>query len=323
MDRWLKSPWFIRIISLILAVLLYASVALNDTASGTNSGSALFSQDTELASINDIPVNLYVDEEKYIVRGAPQAVTVTVEGPKSEVMKAIRQRSFSLFIDLRELETGSHTVPIKHSGFSNQLSVYMEPSEADITIEKRLTKKVSVEVDFMNRGRVASGYELGKPSVEPKQIEVTGSESEVSKVALVKAILDVQGISESIQDKEAPVKVYDEQGNELNVIAEPATVQVNVPVSYPSKEVSVAVKSEGNLPNGLTLKSLELTEDTVEIYGPSEAIDAIDSIKDIRVDLSNVKEDGSIKVDLPLPEKVEKVEPSQLEVQVDVEESGE
>ncbi len=322
MDKWLKSPWFIRVLSFVLTLLLFASVNLDEGT--TRSDSTFFSEgNNELATMNNVPLQVYMDETKYVVKNVPESVTVTVEGPNSVVTKTIRQKNFDVFIDLEGLEAGTHTVPIQASGLANQLSVYMQPENIQITLEERLTETYSVETDFMNRKSIADGYDIGQPTVSPEEVQVTGSESEVSKVSLVKAIVNVKDRSETFTKKEAPVKVYDEQGNELNVFVEPSSVKVKVPIIPPRKKVSVDFQTQGELPDGLSLKSITTNPSSVEVFAPKDVLEGLDSIDNIPLDLSQVEQDTSLTLDVPTPSNANKVEPNTIEAIVDIENTTE
>lgn len=318
MDKWLKSPWFIRVISLLLALLLFASVNLDDGT--TRSGSTFIPEgNNELASMNNIPLQVYMNEKKYVVKGVPQNVTVTVEGPNSVVTKTIRQKSFDVFVDLEGLEPGTHTVQVQPAGIPNQLEVYIEPKTVQVTLEERATQEYEVEADFMNRKSLAEGHTIGEASVSPGKVKVTGSKTEVAKVSLVKAIVDVTGANDTITKKEAPVKVYDQQGNELNVFVEPSNVKVTVPIVPPHKEVPLDIQTKGKLPDGLSITSVIAKPASVTVYAPKNILDNIDSIDDIQIDLSKVTKDTTVELDVPLPSKAKKMEPTSIKAEINVE----
>ncbi len=318
MDKWLKSPWFIRVLSFLLTLLLFASVNLDE--GNTRSDSTFFSEgNNELATMNNVPLKVTMDETKYVVKNVPESVTVTIEGPNSVVTKTIRQKNFDVFIDLQDLEPGTHTVPIQSSGLSNQLSVYIEPENIEITLEERLTESFEVETDFMNLNSIEDGYTIDEPTINPSEVQVTGSKSEVSKVSLVKAIVNVTGAKETFTNKEAPIKVYDAQGDELNVFVEPSTVKVKVPIIPPHKEVPVEFETQGDLQEGLSLKSIRANPSSVEVYAPQNVLDEINSLEKINVDLSQIEKDKKLTLDVPVPSKVNKVEPKTIEAIVEVE----
>ncbi|GAA0500539.1 CdaA regulatory protein CdaR [Salinibacillus aidingensis] len=320
MDKWLKSPWFIRIISLLLAIGLYVSVSLSD-----NEASALLPKSSsETATMSNIPLQVRMDEEKYVVRGVPQTVNVSIEGSGGIVTTTERVRAFNVFVDLEKLEPGKHDVRVQHQGFSNNLSVNIEPQTIEVVIEERATKEFNAEVDILNQDQLNEGMILGDPSVDPETVEVTGGKSEVDKIAMVKAIVDLNKIDgEKISVDNAPVKVYDEQGNELNVFVDPSTVQVDIPVEGGQKEVPLSVQTKGELPNGLSLQSISTKPETVTVFGQESLLKDVKEISNLTVDLSSFEKDGSVEIDVPLPSGLTRVEPSTVQAQIDVEETVE
>ncbi|WP_345244486.1 CdaR family protein [Pontibacillus salipaludis] len=317
MDKWLRSPWFIRAISLMLALLLYASINLDDGQ--TSSDSIFLEGNDKIAAMNNIPLQVKMNEEKYVVKEVPSSVTVTVEGPNSIVTRTVMQKTFEAYIDVEGLELGSQTVPIQTQGISNQLSVSIDPQEVTVVLEKRSSKEFPVGADYIHRDTIKEGYQLGTPEVAPNQVDIIGSETEVSKVSLVKAIVDVQNAESDITKKESPVKVYDEQGNELNVVVEPSTVKVTVPLLPPSKEVPIALKAKGDVAEGYRLVSIEPLPDQVAVYGSQDALKGVSAFADVEVDITDLKEDTTIEIDLPLPDGIETIKPKTIEAKVNVE----
>ncbi|KGX84281.1 CdaR family protein [Pontibacillus litoralis] len=318
MDKWLKNKWFIRVFTLVIALLLYASVNLNDTSSQKDS--ILPGGNKELMSMNSIPLQVYMNDEDYVVEGVPETITVTVEGPSTVVTRTIIQKNFEMFVDLNDLGPGTYTVPVEHKGISNQLSVYTQPKELEVTIEEKAQADYAVQLDYVHASNVAKGYEIGEATVKPSSVTITGSKAEVEKVSLVKAIVDVQGATDDVSINDAPVKVYDQQGNELNVFVEPNTVQVDATIIPPHKEVPVQVKTKGELPEGLSVDSIKTDPEKVKVYGAQEVLDAVDAVE-TTVDLSNMEKDTTLSVDLTKPDKASKIEPGEVKVEIDVEKS--
>lgn len=321
MDRWLKSPWFIRGLSLLLAVLLYTSVSLDEQNTSRSDATFFPSGSNDVGTVNNVPLQVMMDQEKYVVQGIPQSVNVTVEGPKSVVTPTVRQRNFDIFVDLTELQPGEHTVPIQHRGISNQLSVNIEPEEVHVQIEERLREEFPVDVELLNKDELDDGVVLGDAVINPETVEVTGSLTEVSKVAMVKAIVDVKDMDDQIRAENAPVKVYDEQGNELNVFVYPSSVQVVIPVDGGTKKVPVTFDTIHELPDGLSLESITLQPKEVTLYGTEQVLQDIENVGNLEVDLSQITKDETIEYTVPLPSGVIKADPATVQITVDVEDT--
>ncbi|MDC3417171.1 YbbR-like domain-containing protein [Aquibacillus salsiterrae] len=319
MDEWLKKPWIIRAISLILALLLFSAVSLDDDNYQSDAALDFISSSAEAQQLKDVPVNIKIDDEKYVVSGVPRTVTVTLEGPNSVVTSTATQRSFDVYIDLEDLQSGTYTVPLKYTGISDSLTVYIEPKEIEVTIEERATAQFGVAVDFINENNITPGYETGETAVEPENVTITSSKSVVDKIAIVKAFVDLQGVDKPIDGVEAPVKVYDRQGNELSVRVEPSAVEVSVDIINPSKVVPIKVETTGELQRDLKIKSINVDPAELRVFATENRLDSLESISTETVDLSNITEDTTTEVELVVPAEIRKMERDKVTVNIKVE----
>ncbi|WP_163971423.1 CdaR family protein [Oceanobacillus halotolerans] len=299
MDNWFNSKWFVRVISLAFAILLYVVVYVD--INETQSDSRIPDGSGEIQTLDDVPVGIVIDEEKYVVRGVPEYVSVTLEGPQSTLTLTTTQRNFNVFVDLEGLGEGEHTVDIQHENISNDLGVYIEPKTIDVTIEERATQSFDVSVDFVNTNQLPEGYELGDVEVNPDTITITSSKSTIEQIALVKVFVDVAGATESINNREVPVNVYDSQGNELGVRVEPASVNVSVEVDNPSKIVPVSVETTGDLPDGYSLLSVTPHLEEVEVFATSDVLEGIEGITTEEINLEELTSSQTINASLVLP----------------------
>lgn len=302
MDKWFQSKWFVRIISLILAVSMYLFVTMETDK--TNDDSRIIpGASTEVQVLEDVPLEIRIDSDQHVVSGVPETVTVTLEGKTSILTPIVRQKNFTVFVDLRDLEEGEHEVEVEHENLPEELTAYIEPKTITVNIEKRATKEFKVEVEFVNTDKFPAGYELGTPEVNPETVTIVSSESIIEQIALVKVFVDVADLTESITNREVPVSIYDIQGNVINARVEPESVKVSVLVERPSKAVPLNVKTIGNLKEGLTLEEINAPEE-IEIYGKRAILDGINEINTKEIDLSKINESGAIEVELDLPEGV-------------------
>lgn len=300
MDSWFNNKWFVRAVSLAFAILLYVFVNVE----GTTTDSRIPSETDRVEVLENVPVDILIDDEQYVVSGVPEVVTVSLEGPYSILMPTAKQRNFDVFVDLRDLEAGEHTVEIDHDRIPNELSVYIEPKTINIVIEERATKEFAVQVDFINEDQLPDGYELGEVEVNPEVVTVTSSRSIIEQIAMVKVFVDVAGLTESINNREVPVNVYDNQGNGLNIRVVPENVVVSVEVENPNKVVDVFVSTTGDLPNGYDLIEMTPNIEEVEIFARRDILDDIEEISTTEIDLSDIDESQTIQVDLALPDGV-------------------
>jgi len=312
----LETRWGLRIISFILALVLYLSV--NDIFHVFVSQDQLSGEDTVV--INGVPVETIYDKKNLYLSGAPQSVNVKVTGPQSIVRKTESMMDFSVKLDLSRDLVGDHKKKFQVEGLSDKLSYEVQPKTTNITLAEKVSTTHAVEAEI-NPSRMATGYELVEKQVDPTQVSITGSSDEIAKIAYVKATLSNKTKVTETTTEEAEVGVFDSNLNKLDVTVKPAKVKVTMKVQPISKVVRIVPVTRGALPNGLILKGITLSEDEVELQGKRSTLDGIGDI-DVEVNLDNINADTSFKEKIPLPSDVSKVTPKQVIVKVDVTKNG-
>lgn len=319
MDKWFDSKWFVRAVSLFFAILLYVFVNIEVTTSHIDS-QFIPNNSEEIQMLNDVPVGVHMDGDRFVVSGVPEFVTISLEGVNSILTPTIRQRNFEVFVDLEDLGEGTHTVDIEHAKIPHELSVYIEPKTIEVEIEERASMEFPVSVDIINKDRLPKGYELGEPEVSPGKVTITSSKSVIDQIAIVKVYVDVEGLTASINNREIPVNVYDSQGNGLNVRIEPENVVISVDVTNPSKTTPVEISTTGELPEGLTLKSITAEVEEIEVFAMKSVLSKIETLTTEEIDLSEVTESGTLDVKLEIPKEAS-VFKDTIEVIIEIEQT--
>ncbi|RDW16025.1 hypothetical protein CWR48_17705 [Oceanobacillus arenosus] len=315
MDNWFKSKWFVRAISLAFAVVLYFFVDVTLNSSAKNS--SIPDNPSNLQTLDDVPVEIRMDDEDFVVSGVPEYVTVTLSGPAAILTPTIYRRNFDVFVDLGGLGKGTHVVELE-SNITSELEAFIKPKTIEVEIEERASEQYQVSVDFINQNQLPEGFELGEYKVDPAEVTLTSSRTIIDQIGVVKVFVDIAGLEGPIKNREVPVNVYDSQGNEINVRIAPETVQVSAEINNPSKKVPIDVATTGELPAGYALESATATLDQVEIFGKSDVLDDISSISTKEIDLSKVTESGKVNVALALPEGVKVKENETIEVEIEL-----
>jgi YbbR domain-containing protein len=314
MDKLMNNPWFIKVFSLLLAIMLYISVNI-ETKSGGIVRNAIGQEDTE--TLMNVPVVVYYDEENLVVSGVPKYVNVTLQGPASIVKPTALQRNFEIYMDLTDLPLGTYTVPIKYKDISDKLKVKIQPAAARITIQERVSKSFPVGVEFINKHKVPEGYSVNQPIVKPNSVTITGARELIDSISSVTAKVNLEGATDTLT-QESKVNVYDHRGRKLNIHVHPSVVEVTVPINSPSKTVPLKINQTGTLPDGLSIVKIETVPNKVTIFGPKEKIDPIKFIDGITVNLDEITKDTTLEMDVPMPEGVKSVNPSKVKIHIDV-----
>lgn len=318
MDNWFQSKWFIRVLALAFAITLF--IFVNVESNSTQSESSIPGRNSQIQTIEDVPVDIKIDSDNYVVSGVPEFATVSLEGSPALLMPMISNRSFSVFVDLNGLEEGEHTVELEHN-ITGNISVYIEPKTINISIEERASEEFPITVDFLNTDKLPAGYEVGDYELNQSTVMITTSRSLMEQIGVVRVYVDVEGLDSAIRNREVPINVYDSQGNELNVRMDRETVVISAEILNPSKTVPISIDTNGELPEGFSLLATSANLDEVEIFAISEVLNGIESISTEPIDLSEITESGTIEVGLALPEGVITEEVETIEVTVQVEET--
>ncbi|MFN7252676.1 MAG: YbbR-like domain-containing protein [Anaerobacillus sp.] len=319
MDKLYNNPWFVKAISFFIAVMLFAIVNFDNA---NNQPGALPIITNGSYTLDEVPLNVYYNEEEYAVTQVVEHVQINLRGPQNVLtFFQIAGTSYDVFIDLRNLEAGTHEVNVQYRNFPNELTVNIVPESVRVSIEEKRTISVPVDIELLNKASIGDGYTLGTPIVNPVNVEITAAESVIQQVGFAKGFVDVQGFTETFE-KSVPVKVYDQHGNELHIDVNPTVVDVKIPITSPNKDVPVKINRIGELPDGLSIKTIYAEPKDVTIYGPRAVINQIDIIDGFEVDLSTITENTTLELEVPLPPGVEQVSPQVIKVviEVDIEE---
>lgn len=301
MDNLFQNRWFVLFISLVFSISLYFFVTTETDKS--NDAGRLPGFSTEVQTLEEVPLQVKMDADQYVVSGVPDFVRVSLEGKTSALTRLIGNNNYNFYIDLTNLSEGEHVVDVKYDNVPDDLTVYIEPKNVEVVIERRASAEFTVEVDFVNRDQLPVDYELGTPELSTDKVTIVSSESVIEKIAMVKVYIDVADLRESIRNREVPISVSDIQGNALNVRVDPGVVTVSVPVDRPSRKVPLEVVTEGELAEGLSLVEVEAPED-VDVYGRTNVLEALEGVATEAIDLTAITDTTELDVALQLPDNI-------------------
>lgn len=285
MKKIINSNYFYAFISLCGALWLFFMVSTPGVGSTRDSNQSTQSTVNTKATMT-VPLQVQADTETYYITGYPQSVKVTIEGPSALVTATKNTQNFSAYLNLKKYLPGKHKVRIQQTGLNSELTYTIKPKYVTVNIQKRTSKSFPVNVEY-SKSSLASGYSAGKPVVSPENVRVTGAASDIKKIdkLVVKPILP-KGIKTTF-DQEVLVQALDKKGKTLNVTLEPQTVHVKIPISLPSKKVSINFTQQGNSPTGMNF-SLDSDTSSITVFGSQKQLDEIGDSIDIPVDVSGI-----------------------------------
>lgn len=312
MDKLMDNPWFIKILALLLAFLLYSSVP--QTTNKLTEVNVTGDQNSE--TITDVPVKAYYDTENLVVSGIPDTIQVTVSGPKNLVQSAKMLKNFEVFVDLTDAKIGNQTVKLQIKDLSSRLKATLEPAFANVSVQEKVTKEFKVDAE-LNRSLIEEGFAAGVPIVDPNKVKITGAKDVIDRISYVKATPDIKNQIHDTTTREARVRVLDRDLNKLEVIVEPETVKVTIPIKSVSKTVPINIVQKGTAASGITIQSIKLDVNEATIIGDEDILKATDNVR-VEVDVSKITDDTTLTLPVIIPNGVSKVTPQLVKASVKV-----
>lgn len=309
-DKLVDTRWFMKIVALILALLLFQSVY--DPVKNVSNVNVPGEQDTEVLS--DVPVKTYYDTENLIVTGVPDTVELTIKGPKNVLQPAKVQRNFEVYVDLSDAEIGTERVPIKIRDISDKLDVTINPAYVNVSIQEKVTKEYKVDVEF-DQSLIEDGYISEAPEAEPNRVKITGAKDVMERITYVKAAVNIkEPIRETVR-REAQVLVLDKNMNKLDVLIDQVTVDVIIPVKSLSKVVPIKILEKGSPSENISIESISLDVTEAKIYGSQEVLDKTENVR-VEVDLSQISGNTEITLPVIISDDIKEVNPKTVKATI-------
>ncbi|HLQ40209.1 MAG TPA: CdaR family protein [Tetragenococcus sp.] len=288
------------IAALFFSLVLFLSV---NRAEPTNSLTATDDEPFE-ETVKDIPVTINYDDDKYFIQGYDPTVNIRLSGKNRVQLQAEKNeetRRFKVVADLTDLSEGTHDVALKVENLSNSVSAKLNPATFTVTIEKKASQEFTVDTTDL-ADRLQTAYELEDYTIDPQKVEVTTGNKTIKEIDKVKLASDFKNINNKTSKKVALVAV-NKDGDELATIIEPKTVNVDLSISVPHKEVSLLAVQTGTSASGISHYNFQLSENNATITGSQNLLDNIDSLE-VPIDITGVSEPTTREVNLNLPENV-------------------
>lgn len=308
MDKFLQNNTVMKLIAFAIAVMLWMIVTLEQDP-GNNV------RQIEDRQIIDERVEAIYDEEEYAIIEMDENVQIFLQGRRALLnLVSLRQEPYTVYVDLTDYSEGTHYVPVRHSGFPTELDVSIIPREIRVVLERKEARTFPVEIEVT--GKPEEGFTVQPYEVVPDQVQIIGPVSLLDEVARVRGFVNINGATDTIV-QDIALKIYDQNGSQMNLEVSPGTVSVTVPIESPVKSVPVSINWLNELPEGISLVSYALSDSNVNVYGTLDVLDTIEEVV-IDVDLSDITESQEIEVEIPVDDDWRAVEPATIVLEIEV-----
>lgn len=311
LDRIASKKSTLIIISLILAFGVFVIV--------DQESNVMIDQYAEV--LYDEPVTAVYNEELYVVEGLPKTVDITLIGQRRHIFLAKQAPSKGVTVDLTGLKRGNHKVTLNYSQRLKSLDYRLDPSEVTVTIYEKVSATKSLTVDILHQDELDSKLYIDNVELDRTDVIIKGAQYKLDKVATVRALVDVEEISNpkagELTLKDVPLVAYDEEGKRVDVEIVPSTVDAKLTITSPSKEIPVKVVPTGKLAFGKSIESINTNVSTVTVYGQQSAIDDIEELE-VEVDVKGLEKDKKFTVTLKKPKGITEISEKTITVDVKV-----
>lgn len=254
--------------------------------------------------VANIPVEIVGSQilSQYGLALAPnQDITVSlkVEGPSSQIYK-INKSQFKLFADLGAygLTAGENNIPVEIASAPNGIVIQNNYPLVKIKLEalEKKTMPIYSEINVKN----SAGTYVKKVNISPATAVVEGPESLVNEVTKLVIREQVDNVN-SAEVLNLPIIALNSANQVVNgVTINPATANALINVEK-GTTVPIKVETTGELPNGISLKSIIPSVPSIEIVTNQKGAAPITSISTEPINLSNITGSTDIPVKLKLP----------------------
>ncbi len=306
-DKTLFNTRYSKLVSLILAILMYTMVNF-DSSTSLYTTPLNYSKD-----LNDVTVTAKYNSDTFELTGLPTTANITISGDASSVTSAVNSKG-TIVANLEGLTEGTHAVKLTTEGYGDSVSAKIDPSVVYVTLKKKTTQQFDISYDFINQDKMDSIYSVGTPEFEYQKVNVRASKDTLDSIAFVKTLIDLKGQTADFT-QEAKLIAYDVNGQPVNADIVPSTITVTVPVTSPNKVVPIEVEVTGEVPDGQAISSIEMDQQTVTIYGSENVLSEVDKVV-VTLNASTITKDSTLLRPLALPTGVNSSSVNQITLNV-------
>ncbi len=297
MKSFFAKDSVLKVVSFVAAILLWFYVIL------------IVDPSVDIV-VKDIPLR-YANQDVLAERGLslvvdPDAtVELKIRGSRKKIAN-IENKNIYATVDLANMNSvGTFTLPIGISiPYEYDEIISKKPNNATVVIDEITTAERPVKIKTV--GSVASGYIAGTPTHSVEKVTLKGAAALVDRIAGVEAVLDFDGRTGEINDRER-LYFVDENGKKIpsdDVVYMAVTIDVdNVEINCPVMKLkTVPVVVDTAVLNGEYKVTLQPSN--VTIYADNKILEEITEISAGALNVAVLAEDGVQTVELIIPEGV-------------------
>jgi YbbR domain-containing protein len=270
-----------------------------------------------------IPLEILGQDPRLVIVGSlPDRVSVTMRAPRStweQLTSADGQ--VRAVLDLSGLEAGEHRLQVQLQVVTQPVRVVsVTPQALDVSMEFLATRVFPIQLSV--RGEPAIGYEAGTVGITPQEVTISGPQSKVEQVEVVRSDLSIAGVRQDVQSA-LTLRILDAGGLSVSgLTVKPETAQVFIPVTQQGgyRDIAVKVNVRGQVAAGYRLTNVSVFPPVLTVYSQNPALvkDLPGFVETEPLNLNGASQDIDMRLPLVLPRGVTIVGEQNVRVQVGI-----
>lgn len=275
MKKNLMNKFTLKILSLAVAILLWLLVVnIEDPVRSETYWEVPVTIVNESYLTSDLQIPLLVE--------GSDTVTVRIQA-KSSVLGEIDRDSITAEADMTQIismDTTPYMVPVRVNcpGVTDE-DITVIPANIPIETDDLTNQAMTISAS-VGTTKPESGYEVGKLTVNPEKVTISGPEDLINKLDRVVADVDVSGMYQS-GSISAPLHIYDKNGDELTDTqmsylnlqgADNNTVSVDVDLWRVQTDINIQVDYSGTPEDGYQVSDITTVPSTLSVAGTEDAL---------------------------------------------------
>lgn len=310
MERLLSNDNVLKVISLLLAILLWFTVTSTQNQ-------------VETRTFERVTVE-FINLGQGLTRVTPssQTATFTVQGGR-RALGRLRKSDFKVRVDLKDQAAGQLELPVEVSAIRVGMGadvIAVTPDSVVVELDRFVSKLVRVHVQEVGTLGEDLKHEEAVPSRQ--EVKVEGPEQKIKNVVAATGQVDLTGARPGQNPRRTiALKPVDDKGEEvLGVTLVQTAVDVDLKLSQlpPGRVITVTPQVNGSPAPGFQVGEITWEPSGVKLRGPRELHETWDRVITEAISVDGASQPVVVDAKVLLPPGAELTEPETVRVTVSI-----
>jgi len=308
--KFYKTDWFLRISSLVIAIVLWYYVVYQENPMY----SAWFSN-VQIAQHN---LSEDFDNGKLVILNiSNEEVDIKVSGRRRLIAAVADRTPANVYIDMSNVTAaGRYELPINvNFGIDGVAIDQIKPDTCTVVVDKVVTAERNIDV--VTKGAPADGYSADEVVISPSVVKLTGPQTIVDTVAECSITVDLTNAADDVKGL-YKIKLYDSKGEEItdtSIIKNIEYTDVYCPVSVVKTVPVVASLSAMTNSEGKTVTAV-CEPETISVKGKTDLLNNISQVYTGVINVSGITESTETEIEVILPDGIFAVDKNTIKVKL-------